>query len=341
MPPTAESTVRVPLVRLAAALQGAFEAVGVREEEAARITDAVMDAERCGVPTHGLLRAMADVRGFRDGRFNPAADIRIERRSPVAALVHGGGTAGYLPTWLALGEAIEGAGHVGVGVAGVRDIGHFGRAAYYVDEAARRGFVAIACQNTPPLLASPGGSVATHGNNPLAFSAPGDDAPLYDGAFTPRAAGELLRRHRAGETIPLEWGYRDATGAPTTDPMAAFGGVMPAAGGPKGFGMAVLVDLLAGALTGAATGTDVPWGDPGAGALVLAFDPDVFGAGSDMAAKLTAAATSVRSSGGRWPGDRAREARRSSGERGWVEVPASTFDEARALFDELSSDHGL
>ena len=258
------------------------------------------------MPTHGLFRAVSDVKAFRRGRFNVAADIRIERRSPVAALVHGDGTAGYLPTWLALGEAVDTAARLGIGVAGVRDVGHFGRASYYVDEAARRGFVAIACQNTPPLLASPGGTVPTHGNNPLAFSAPGEDAPLYDGAFTPRAAGELLRRHRVGERIPLEWGYRDATGAPTTDPLAALRGVMPAAGGPKGFGMAVLVDLLAGVLTGSAAGTEVPMGDPRTGALVLAIDPDVFGAGGGVADKLAAAAAAVRTSGGRWPGDRAR-----------------------------------
>lgn len=311
------------------ALEEAFSGVGMLSAEAQRVADALLDAERCEVPTHGLLRVPWYLQAIRSGTITVGRPPTTERRALGVAMLDGHGSYGYLPTWLAVDEAIAGAAAGGIGLAGVRNVAEFGRAAYYAAEAARRGHVAIVCQNTLPLLAAPGSDRMTHGNNPLAYSAPGADAPVFDAAFTTRSGGELRRRAVLGLPLPAEWAYVDADGAPTTDPNVASASVQQAVGGAKGFGIAVLVDLLAGVLTGASSSVDVAPGQPVVGSMVIAIDP--VACGTTVAAVEAAWATSagaVRDSGGRWPGDRARAARELAAARGAVLVPRPIFEAA-------------
>jgi LDH2 family malate/lactate/ureidoglycolate dehydrogenase len=137
-----------------------------------------------------------------------------------------------------------------------------------------------------------------------------------------RAVGELGRRRVLGIPLEAAAGYVDEHGVPTTDPAEAIKGVIPAAGGAKGFGMAVMVDLLAGVLTGSPSGPDVPMGNADFGAFMLVLDPDVFGSAESVEFKLQRTADEVRRTGGRWPGDRARGARGANLSRGFVEVPS-------------------
>jgi LDH2 family malate/lactate/ureidoglycolate dehydrogenase len=313
------------------ALEAAFTDAGMLPAEAHRIVDALLDAELCEVPTHGFLRVPWYLQAIATGSVTVGRPPTTDRRAAGVAMVDGHGSYGYLPTWLAVDEAIAGAAASGIGLAGVRDVAEFGRAAYYATEAARRGHVAIVCQNTLPLLAAPGSDRVTHGNNPLAYSAPGAAAPVFDAAFTARSGGELRRRAVLGLPLPPAWGYVDADGVPTTDAHVAAASVQQAVGGAKGFGMAVLVDLLAGMLTGAASSVDVTPGAPVVGAMVIAIDP--LACGTTVEAIEAACATSagaVRESGGRWPGDRARAARELGSARGTVRVPRPIFDAACA-----------
>jgi LDH2 family malate/lactate/ureidoglycolate dehydrogenase len=227
---------------------------------------------------------------------------------------------------LALQEAIPIARQLGVAVAGVRNANEFGRAAYYVEAAAAEGFIALICGNTLPLLGAPGARTATHGNNPLAYAVPGEAGPLFDACWTPRSGGEVSRRRLLGLPLLEEWGYLDSNGEPTTDPSAV--GVMPAAGGAKGFGIALLVDILAGALTGAASGPDVPRDNHNVGAFILLLSPSVFADGTNMAAPMRAAAAAVHSSGARWPGERSSAARQRNAETGWVHIPRVVLQRA-------------
>ena len=317
------------------ALEDAFTAAGMLPIEARRIVDALLDAEICEVPTHGLLRVPWYLHAIRAGTITVGTMPTTARRAPSVAMLDGHGSYGHLPTWMAVDEAIAGASAAGVGLAGVRNVGEFGRAAYYAAEAARRGHVAIVCQNTMPLLAAPGSDRTTHGNNPLAFCAPGADGPEFDAAFTARSGGELRRRALLGLPLPSDWGYVDESGAPTTDPNVAAASVQQAIGGAKGFGIAVLVDLLAGMLTGASSSVDVAPGLPVVGAMVIAIDP--VACGTTIAAVEAACATSasaVRESGGRWPGDRARAARRLGSARGTVRVPRPIFEAACDATDD-------
>ncbi|MCW0216507.1 MAG: Ldh family oxidoreductase [Pseudonocardia sp.] len=325
----ATGVVRIRIEELREYLTGVFADAGLTGAAGSRVADALVEAELTGNPTHGVLRVAGYVRGLRSGRYATGREPTVTRPSAGAVLVDGHGSLGYEPTWRAVSEAVDLARASGVGVAGVRRIGEFGRAAYYVREATRRGCVAVVCQNTQPMLAAPGGRLATHGNNPLAFSTPGADAPVFDAAFTPRSGGELGRRKVLGLPIPEEWGYVDPHGHPTTDPGEAFHGVHPAVGGAKGFGLAVLVDLLAGVLTGSASGRDAVPGEPGVGAFVLALDPDVLGAAARLPTAMAESARAVRTSGARWPGDRAAQARADHLEAGFVEIPAPIWTAAR------------
>ena len=312
-----------------AALTAVFEDVGATQAEAGRMADALVDAELCEVPTHGLLRVPWYLHALRGATVACGIEPTVTHPVSAVTVVDGHGAYGYLPTWLAVEEAVTAAGTSGVAAAFVRHVAEFGRAAYYTAAAARRGCVAIVCQNTMPLLAAPGSETATHGNNPLAFAAPGADAPSFDAAFTARSGGELRRRAVLGLPLPLEWGYVDAAGAPTTSPEAAAATAQQAVGGAKGFGMAVLVDLLAGVLSGSASGVAVPPGAAVVGAAVIVIDPQVVGVPlADVEQQLATTAGVVRATGGRWPGDRAAAARSRALVRGSFAVPRPIFDAA-------------
>jgi LDH2 family malate/lactate/ureidoglycolate dehydrogenase len=332
-PGRGSDTVRVGVDELRSFLEGAFTGVGLDADEAALLADALTEAELTGNPTHGVMRLRGYLAGIREGRYSRTAPSV----SPVSAslvLVDGHGALGYRPTRVAVGEAVRCARETGVGVAAVRAVAEFGRVAYYVREAARLGCVAVVCQNTQPLLGAPDATQATHGNNPLGFSAPGADAPVFDAAWTPRSGGELGRRAILGEPIPLAWGYVGPSGEPTTDPAEAVRGVHPAVGGAKGFGMSVLVDLLAGVLSGAESGLEPQPGEAAVGAFVLALDPAAFGTAERVPAALATSAAAVRGAGGRWPGDRARTARTHHLDTGFVDIPTRIWNPAVSAAQE-------
>ena len=314
-------------------LEEAFTATGISGEEARLIADSLIEAEVCEVPTHGMLRVPSYIRGLRSGRFNARADVRPVHQTDAATLFDGDNALGYLPALRACEAAVESAKRLGIGVAGTRNTNEFGRAAYYTEWIAAHGFFGIVAANTLPLLAGPGGAVATHGNNPLSYTLPGPDGPIFDAAWTPRSGGELVRRRMLGLTLPLEWGYTDKAGRPTTDPAAAAQSVAPAIGGAKGFGISLLVDMLAGVLTRAGFGPNIGPDNRGVGAFVLVIDPDIFGAGALVPGSLEATADAVRASGSRLPGDRARAARAAHAD-GHIGVASKIFDEMTKAISE-------
>lgn len=337
-----ERLVTVDVSRLREAIENALVKCGLGQEEAYRIADSLIEAELAEVPTHGIMRFGGYVKAWEEGRIRPAtAAAVVEELGPAVVRIEGGGALGYLPTWRAVEAAGALAKTAGVGVAVVRQISEFGRAAYYAEAGARLGHVVVVCQNTIPLLGPPGCTVVTHGNNPIAFAAPATDSPLFDAAMTPRSGGELVRRGMLGLPIPLEWGYRDADGNPTSDPVAAAKAVQPPIAGAKGFGIAVLVDLLAGILSGSMSGAEPRRGQADVGAMVIAFDPERFGVADAVEAKLGHSADRVRMHGGRWPGDRARAASERNRKRGSLAIPEPIFEAAMAAAGAFDPDPRL
>jgi len=131
---------------------------------------------------------------------------------------------------------------------------------YFTEQFARAGLLAIGATNASPRVAPPGGSVPVLGTNPMAMAVPdgnGGVAFQFDYSTSAVALGKITMAKAAGESIPLGWAV-DANGEPTTDPEAALGGSLVSAGGYKGYGLGLMVELLASALTGSRLSVDIP-----------------------------------------------------------------------------------
>jgi (2R)-3-sulfolactate dehydrogenase (NADP+) len=197
---------------------------------------------------------------------------------------------------------------------------------WMVDLVARRGLIGLGFANSSPLVAPWGGSVARLGTNPLAYAVPRPDAePLvFDMATSATAYVNIVQASIENRSIPLGWAL-DAEGNPTDDPRLALAGTVAPLGGAKGFGLGLLVDILAAGLSDSNWGIDSSsfgddvGGPPGVGQTFVAIDPERFG--GTFAARLEQLLAALQSDAGvRLPGDRRHLARRSA-ERDGLDVP--------------------
>jgi LDH2 family malate/lactate/ureidoglycolate dehydrogenase len=150
-----------------------------------------------------------------------------------------------------MNRAIELAGTYNVGVVGAIRSNHFGAAGIYARMAADQGMIGIAMSNMAPLMAVPGASQPVVGNNPIAVAIPriGSFPIVWDIALSTITVGKLLLASKKGEKIPLDWAT-DNEGRPTDDPAKALRGFLLPMGGHKGFGLALMIDILCGVVTG-------------------------------------------------------------------------------------------
>src|SRR5690606_1409569 len=137
----------------------------------------------------------------------------------------------------------------GLGAVAIKNAFHLGVMGTYVDLIAQDGFIGLITSNTRPLMPAPGGAEAVVGNNPLAFAAPrlNDDPIVLDIALSEAAMGKIRLAATQGKAIPSGWAT-DAHGIDTQDPETAILGMLLPTGGPKGYGLALMVDILSGAL---------------------------------------------------------------------------------------------
>jgi LDH2 family malate/lactate/ureidoglycolate dehydrogenase len=165
---------------------------------------------------------------------------------------------GQLSAARAVDIAIDRAARFGVAAVAVRNAFHLGTAGRYARAMARSDCVGIVMSNTRPLMPAPGGAERVVGNNPLAIALPSaGEAPIeVDMAMSATAMGRIRIAAAAGREIPGDWAT-DADGVPTHDPVAAISGMLLPAAGPKGFGLAFMIDLLCGGLSAGGTGAKV------------------------------------------------------------------------------------
>jgi len=233
--------------------------VGARPPAAEVVAASLIEADRRGVHTHGLVRLPSYCAEARSGRIVVDAMPRIERdRGPVAA-IDGGGGFGAVTGVAGMDEAITRGERHGVGLVTTRGGNHFGAAAFYAIRAVERGLIGIAATSTPAVMAPWGGAEARIGNNPLCVAAPtpsGTPPFVLDFAQSAVSRGRIKLAELAGEEIPAGWAI-DSDGRPTTDPAAALAGALLPFGGYKGFGLALAVELLTGALAGGDLGPEL------------------------------------------------------------------------------------
>ena len=202
-----------------------------------------------GTDSHGVARLPVYIERLRTGVLNARPRPSVLRRAGAVAVVDGDQGPGQVASVFATDVSIELARESGAGVVVVRRSAHFGAAAYYAMRAAEKGLVAMAMTNTEPLVIPYGGAEAALGTNPICLAAPaGSGIFNVDMATSQVAMNRVWNARDEGRPIPEGWGV-DATGRTTTDAAAVVSG-MPL-GGYKGYGLALMVEVLCGVLAGA------------------------------------------------------------------------------------------
>jgi ureidoglycolate dehydrogenase (NAD+) len=273
---------RVDALALEDVARQMLAAAGMEAGEARVVAQCLVEANLRGVDSHGVLRLPQYVDALRRGVINRSPQPRIVARRGAVALVDADGGYGYRPTFQAVSVAVDLARAIGVGVVGVRNSHHFGMAASYTLRAAEAGVIGFVTTTATPTLVPPGGARACVGNNPVSWAVPRRPPrpPLVlDMALGEVAPGKIRLAAEEGRSIPPGWAY-DTSGRPTPDPQEALRSRMLApVGNHKGYGLAVIMDVLAGVLTGSPFGlrSDSHGERQGAvGHLVLALDPGHF-----------------------------------------------------------------
>jgi uncharacterized oxidoreductase len=248
---------------LEAMIKGMLVHAGAGEEEAQIVTAHLVDAEACGVISHGIIRVPQYLRALADGQVVAGAQLRILSERPATAVLDGQRGFGQVMAARAMDLAIQRAERVGVGAVSLCNCGHTGRLGCYTERAARRGFAALMMVNAGghgQWVAPFGGLAGRLSTNPISMAVPAGPAAslVLDIATSMVPEGKVRAMLVAGRTVPEGW-VIDHQGLPVTDPAALYaqphGALLPL-GGHKGYGLAMLIDALAGGLSGAGCCTD-------------------------------------------------------------------------------------
>ena len=233
--------------------RAAFEACGVPSEVAQITARHLIGADLRGVDTHGIVRLPLYISRIRKGLVDAEAEPAFVRESATTGVMDGKNALGQYVAHRAMRRAIEKARDHDLGAITVRHSNHYGAAAEYALLAAEQGMIGITTTNTAPLMPPKGGAARRIGNNPLSIAVPSSlEAPLnLDIAFSVVAAWNLMLAHGRGEKVPFGWAL-DSKGQPTDDPYAGFvgGGTLLPIADHKGFGLAMMMDILSGVLSG-------------------------------------------------------------------------------------------
>jgi (2R)-3-sulfolactate dehydrogenase (NADP+) len=231
----------------------ALKRAGASKTMAGATAQALVAAEAEGLSGHGLSRVALYAQHLREGRADGKAKPKVVRKQGATCLIDAGGGLAFPAAALAVNEAIKRAKKYGVAFAGVTNSHHFGAAAYHLAAIADAGMTGIALTNSPSAINAWGGSKAFFGTNPIAAIFPRKAAPpiIIDLSLTEVTRGKIMLHAKEGKPIPLGWAV-DRDGQPTTSAQAALTGSLTAIGGVKGTALALMVEVLCVALTGAA-----------------------------------------------------------------------------------------
>jgi ureidoglycolate dehydrogenase (NAD+) len=256
---------------------------GALWEEAELVADALVCADLRGVHSHGVVRSAVYLKRLQAGSIRAGADLSVVHDAGAAVVCDAGSGFGVVAAARAMDLAVERAARYGVGAVGVRNSNHCGMLAYFTLRAVARGAVGVALSNADAQVAPFGARTRYFGTNPISVGIPGGEEPpvVLDMATSEVAHGRVRAAALRGEPIPRTWAL-GPDGRPTTDPHEALRGALLPFGGAKGSGLALVVDVLAGLLTGAGSGPEItPLYEEldrpqGVGHLMVALWPDAF-----------------------------------------------------------------
>jgi len=288
---------------LEATVSAVFSALGFDPDDSAKIATALVEADLRGVSSHGVMLVPMYVERLNAGGVTRERELDILYDAGAAMVVDARGGMGQLSSPQAMGHAIERAGQYGLGLVSVRNAHHFGAASKWAMQAGEAGCIGIAMSNTTPLMPAPGGAERIVGNNPLAIAVPTSAGVeiVLDMALSAVALGKIRLAASAGRPIPETWAT-DPSGTPTTDPDEAVLGMLLPAAGHKGFGLALMIDVLTGVLSGGGWGDQVrplyrePDRPNDCAHLFLAIDPELMGGVESFRRRSSGLAARVRGS---------------------------------------------
>ena len=323
---------------LHAGIAAALEASSTSPENAQSVAAALTLAEIDGKKGHGLSRVPSYAGQAKSGKVKGFVRPEMSQPKPGVLAINAGHGFAYPAFDLMLEELPKITRDQGIAMAGVYRSHHYGVAGHHVEKAADQGMVAILFGNTPAAMAPWGGKTPLFGTNPIAFAAPIKDQPplVIDLATSKVARGNIMAASQRGDDIPEGWAL-DADGNPTTDAKAALGGTMVPLGDAKGAALALMIEVLAAAITGAGFGYqatsffDAEGDYPNVGQMMMMIDPGAMPmvSGGDFAARMADMAGLITDDGARLPGS-GRMAKRQAAEQG-IEVNDAAWQAALDL----------
>ncbi len=314
---------------------------GVSQDQAGAVADIVTAAERDDCKSHGLFRIPGYAASAISGKVTGDAVPEVDDLSP--AVIRVDAMNGYAPLALARGcePLIERARSQGIAAMTVNNNYHFAALWPEVERLCDAGLVGFAFVSAKAFVAPPGGIQALYGTNPMAFGWPRQNGEhmIFDQASSASARGEIMIHQRDGKEIPDGWAI-DAEGNPTNDPAAGLAGAQLPFGGYKGGAIALMIELLAGALIGdvfsfeASVQDNADGGPSRGGELLIAIDPARFNAGAGADASMAHAETLfselAKQEGTRLPSARRYAARQRTVTEG-IQIVESLYESCRAL----------
>jgi L-2-hydroxycarboxylate dehydrogenase (NAD+) len=339
---------RIPAAQVRRFINAAMERLGLPAEDAHCVADLMTQAELQGSDGHGVIRLVPYARRIRAGGVNVRPHIRIVKEKAGMALLDGDNGMGHLVMAKAAHIAIAKARQCGVAWVGARSSNHAGPASLYARMALAHDMIALYfavgnANHLPPW----GGLETLLSTNPIAVAVPAGKEPpvVLDMATTVAAYGKVKAKAQRGEAMPEGW-MIDREGRPLTDPKRAEEGFLLPIGGYKGYGLAVIIGLLAGTLNGAAMGREVidfnhdDSTPTNTGQAILVIDPDAFGDVQAFKERVDQLVRELRASERmpgvdriRLPGEQSHE-KRLANERDGLALPASL----RSQLDQLASE---
>lgn len=328
---------RIALAELQQLAQAALERAGASAGNAASTARALVYADSQGLSGHGVSRVAMYVAHMKHGRIDGAATAHIVKDSGGAILIDAADGLAFPACTFAIDIAVERARQHGIAFAGVTNSHHSGASGYHLEAVAAAKMVGLAFTNSPYAMPAAGGTRPIFGTNPIAAVFPRASAPplLIDLSLSEVARGKLMVAAKEGKSIPLGWAL-DKEGNPTTDAKAGLEGSMLPMGGTKGAMLALMVELLCCALTGARMGFEADsffvgaGNKPRIGQAFIVIDPTAVAGREVFFERVeTLIKAMLQDEGVRLPGTRRYGLARRAAAEG-VEIPANILDSLRA-----------
>ena len=246
----------VPVAKLQEIVSTIFEKNGLNAKDASTMAERLLDANLRGMHSHGVLRVENYIKRIKSGGTDPNAEIKVIRETPFSAVLDGGNGLGAIVSTRAMEICRQKAEQIGIACVAVRNSNHYGTSAFYCERMAKDDMIAFSCSNVEPLMGPPGATKVAIGNNPFSMVTPAGKYHYVasDMATSQVAWGKVLNYRLLDQRLPGPFGV-DANGNATDNPHEAK--FLAPMGAHKGYGVAVLLEILCSLLAGGEFGYDI------------------------------------------------------------------------------------